>query len=244
MWKIVKIETQHLYNHTLKIVLQQHCLGSLRQICKSTKQRVFSEQEGKRRKYLNRWQQSCLVFHLISHLIVSMCTVYTARLPPEPIACQNTLASDCPLLVDMMCRLLRNIFAWKLFTNIFGCFFEANCLRSSRPKCTWVEAWIVPRSLDNMAISSPKIQQGTISNSSQSNEVKKCIVAFSSFYFIFSIFFAAGGGNIFFGSGISWKLELPVRFPMEKSLTHSNWHMSPAAAEQTCYSHFKCLWKM
>ena len=117
----------------------------------------------------------------------------------------------------MMSRLLWNIFAWKLFTNIFGCFFEANCLRSSRPK--WVEAWIVPRSLDNMAISSPK---GTISNNSQNNEVKKCIVAFSSFYFIFSIFFAAGGGNIFFGSGISWKLELPVRFPMEKSLTHSN----------------------
>ena len=84
-------------------------------------------------------------------------------------------------------------------------------------------AWIVPRSLDNIVISSPKIQQGTISNdNSQSNEVKKCIVEFSSFYFIFSIFFAAGGGNIFFGSGISWKLELPVRFPMEKSLTHSN----------------------
>ena len=163
MWKIVKIETQHLYNHTLKIVLQQHCLWSLRQICKSTKQRVFSEQEGKRRKYLNnRWQQNFLVFHLISHLIVSMCSVYL--LPPEPIACQYTLASDCPLVVDMMCRLLRNIFAWKLFTNIFGCFFEANCLRSSRPN--WVEAWIVPISLDNMAISSPKIQKGTISNNS------------------------------------------------------------------------------
>ena len=160
MWKIVKIETQHLYNHTLKIVLQ-HCLWSLRQICKSTKQRVFSEQEGKRRKYLNyRWQQTFLVIHLISHLIVSMCTA------PEPIACQYNLASDCPLVVDMMCRLLRNIFAWKLFTNIFGCFFEANCLRSSRPKCTSVEAWIVPRSLDNMAISSPKIQKGTISNNS------------------------------------------------------------------------------
>ena len=79
MWKIVKIETQHLYNHTLKIVLQ-HCLWSLRQICKSTKQRVFSEQEGKRRKYLNRWQQSFLVFHLISHLIVSMCTLHGSQL--------------------------------------------------------------------------------------------------------------------------------------------------------------------
>ena len=142
------------------------------------------------------------LFFIWFHIWLFPCVLCT----PKPIACQYTLASDCPLVVDMMSRLLRNIFAWKLFTNIFGCFFEANCLRSSRPKCTWVEAWIVPRSLDNMAISSPKIQQGTISNSSQSNEVKKCIVAFSSFYFIFSIFFAAGGGNIFFGSGISWKL--------------------------------------